>query len=83
MLGCTIGSNLELGVASAAMIHLGISTPGITPDQYPCDIIGPLFYTDEILTEPLPLKDGKALPLDRPGLGVELDDDKIKRYRVE
>ena len=28
MLGCTIGSNLEMGVGSAAMIHLAMATPG-------------------------------------------------------
>ncbi|HWB84685.1 MAG TPA: enolase C-terminal domain-like protein [Bryobacteraceae bacterium] len=83
MLGCTIGSNLELGVGTAAMIHLAMATPGITADQYPCDIIGPLYYTDEILTEPLRLAGGKALLIDRPGLGVELDEAKVKRYRVD
>ncbi len=83
MLGCTIGSNLELGVGSAAMIHLAMATPGITPDEFPCDIIGPLYYTDEILTEPLPLAGGRALPIDRPGLGIELDEAKVRMYRVE
>ena len=28
--GCTVGSNLELGVGTAAMIHLAMATPGIT-----------------------------------------------------
>jgi L-alanine-DL-glutamate epimerase-like enolase superfamily enzyme len=83
MLGCTVGSNLELGVGTAAMIHLAMATPGITAEEFPCDIIGPLYYTDQILTEPLQLAGGKALPLDRPGLGVELDEDKVKMYRVE
>lgn len=83
MLGCTIGSNLELGVGTAAMIHLAIATPGITAEQFPCDIIGPLYYTDNILLETPPLAQGKALPIDRPGLGVELDEKKIRMYRVE
>ncbi|HVT29466.1 MAG TPA: mandelate racemase/muconate lactonizing enzyme family protein, partial [Lacipirellulaceae bacterium] len=38
---CTIGSNLELGVGSAAMVHLALSAPAIDADAYPCDIIGP------------------------------------------
>jgi len=82
-LGCTIGSNLELGVGTAVMIHLAMAAPGITGEQYPCDIIGPLYYTDDILTEPLPLVRGRALAIDRPGLGVELDEEKVKMYRVE
>ena len=79
---CTIGSNLELGVGSAAMIHLGIAHRGIMPDDYPCDIIGPFYYVDDILKEPLSLGGGRAVPTDRPGLGVELDEGKVDKYRV-
>ncbi len=82
ILGATIGSNLELGIGTAAMIHLGLSTAGITPDDYPCDIIGPFYYADEILTHPLRLAGGQALPPEGPGLGVELDDEKVREYRV-
>jgi L-alanine-DL-glutamate epimerase-like enolase superfamily enzyme len=79
---CTIGSNLELGVGSAAMIHLALSAPGIDADTYPCDIIGPLFYDDDVLAEPLPIAGGSARVHNRPGLGVRLDDEKIEKYRV-
>src|SRR5262245_9538644 len=81
-IACTIGSNLELGIGSAAMLHLAIAHRGITPDQYPCDIIGPHFYEDDILCEPLSLDSGRAIPPDRPGLGVTLDDSKLEKYRV-
>jgi muconate cycloisomerase len=81
-LRCTVGSNLELGVGSAAMVHLALAHRAIDPDQYPCDIIGPLFYEDDIVAEPLPIQPGQARAHDRPGLGVELDDAKIERYRV-
>jgi L-alanine-DL-glutamate epimerase-like enolase superfamily enzyme len=80
-LRCTVGSNLEMGVGSAAMIHFAMATPGIG-DDFPCDIIGPLFYTDELLQEPLAITGGQARPPERPGLGVELDDEKVRRYRV-
>lgn len=79
---CTIGSNLELGVGSAAMLHLGSAHRGITPDDYPCDIIGPYYYEDDILQQPLALAGGRAAPTDAPGLGVVLDDAKVEKYRV-
>jgi muconate cycloisomerase len=79
---CTVGSNLELGVGSAAMIHLALSAPGIDVDAYPCDIIGPLFYEDDVLDEPLPISGGIARLPDRPGLGAELDDERVEMYRV-
>jgi muconate cycloisomerase len=79
---CTIGSNLELGVGSAAMIHLALCAPAMDPDNYPCDIIGPLFYEDEVLREPLAIAPGSARVPDRPGLGVELSDEQVDKYRV-
>ncbi len=79
---CTVGSNLELGVGSAAMIHLAIATSGINAEEFPCDIIGPFFYDDDIVREPLPINPGEARPSGKPGLGVDLDEEKVERYRV-
>jgi muconate cycloisomerase len=79
---CTIGSNLELGLGSAAMAHLGLSSKAVTAETYACDIIGPFYYEDDILRDPLPLKGGEARVHDRPGLGAELDDAKVEKYRV-
>jgi muconate cycloisomerase len=79
---CTLGSNLELGVGSAAMVHLALATAGITAEEFPCDIIGPFFYEDEIVREPLPIAPGQARANDRLGLGVELDEEKVAKYRV-
>ena len=81
-LKCTIGSNLELGIGSAAMTHLALASRGITAEEFPCDIIGPLFYEDDIVREPLPIKPGEARANAKPGLGVEPDDEKVERYRV-
>jgi L-alanine-DL-glutamate epimerase-like enolase superfamily enzyme len=71
-IGCTVGSNLEMGIGSAAMIHLALATSGITPDFLPCDIIGPLFYEDDLLQEPLPIVGGAARAPNAPGLGVNV-----------
>jgi muconate cycloisomerase len=81
-LACTIGSNLEMGIGSAAMIHLALATSGITAEQYACDIIGPLYYEDDVLAEPLDLNPGEARATENPGLGVELDELKVERYRA-
>jgi len=79
---CTVGSNLEMGVASAAMIHLAIATPGIDAETFPCDILSPFYYEADILAESLPIQAGQARPFERPGLGVALDEEKIDYYRV-
>lgn len=82
-LKCTVGSNLELGVGSAAMVHLALASHGIAAEEYPCDIIGPLFYEDDVVRVPLPIQPGEARANDQPGLGVELDEEKVERYRVK
>ena len=68
-LACTIGSNLELGIGNAAMIHLALATPAIAAEEFPCDILSPFFYEDDLLAEPLPIAGGRALPFERPGWG--------------
>ena len=42
-LSSTLGSNLEMGIGSAAMLHLAIATPAMVAGEFPCDIIGPCF----------------------------------------
>ena len=78
----TLGSNLELGVGSAALVHLALATRGIAAEEFPCDIIGPFYYEDDIVRTPLPIKPGEARANELPGLGVELDEEKVNRYRV-
>jgi len=79
---CTLGSNLELGIGSAAMVHLALATREILAEEFPCDIIGPFFYQDDIVQEPLPIRPGEAAATNKPGLGIELDEARLKKYRV-
>ncbi|HTM48349.1 MAG TPA: hypothetical protein VL285_06705, partial [Bryobacteraceae bacterium] len=58
------------------------ATAGITAEEFPCDIIGPMFYTDSLLREALPISGGQARAPEKPGLGVELDEEKVELYRV-
>src|SRR3989440_12818598 len=81
-LKCTVGSNLELGVGSAAMVHLAMAARGIAAEEFPCDIIGPFYYEDDVLREPVSIRPGKAEANEKPGLGVELDEGKLQRYKV-
>jgi muconate cycloisomerase len=80
-LTCTVGSNLELGIASAAMAHLAAASPGIGAEEFPCDILGPLAYEHDLLAEPVAYKDGAVRVPTGPGLGVELDEAMVARYR--
>lgn len=81
-LACTVGSNLELGVASAAMAHLAAATPAIAAEDFPCDILGPIAYEHTLLAEPLRFEAGAVHAPDGPGLGVALDEAAVARYRA-
>jgi L-alanine-DL-glutamate epimerase-like enolase superfamily enzyme len=80
-LTCTVGSNLELGVASAAMAHLAAATTGIGAEEFPCDILGPLAYEHDLLAEPMEFSDGAIRVPSGPGLGIEIDEGILARYR--
>jgi len=78
--GFCIGSMPEFGIGTAAELHLGIAAPRI---DHPSDVVGNLYFEDDIITEKLPVRDGFAYAVDRPGLGVSLDWDKVERYRTD
>ena len=77
-LPCHMGSNLELGIASAAMLHLASAVPNIRSERYPADILGPNYHEADLLQTPLDLGPEAARVPDGPGLGVELDEEQLQ-----
>jgi muconate cycloisomerase len=63
------------------MAHAAAAISAIASERYPGDIIGPLYHEDDILTKPLDIRPGMVCVPDRPGLGVDVDWDKVERYR--
>lgn len=78
-----LGSNLELGIGSAVMAHVGTANENVDDLIYPSDIIGPLYHNDDIIIKPLPYGDGCIRAPDGPGLGVAIDEDKLRHYRLD
>lgn len=68
---CTIGSNLEREVATAAMAHVTVCTANLRCDRYPGDLIGPLYY-EQPLGQPLRYEADRLWVPDGPGLGITL-----------
>ncbi|OZI45988.1 muconate/chloromuconate family cycloisomerase [Bordetella genomosp. 4] len=74
------GTMLEGAVSTIASAHLFASFAHL---QWGTELFGPLLITEEILTQPLDYSDF-ALTVPRgPGLGIELDEAKIKRFTRE
>ena len=80
--GCTIGSNLEFDIATAAMGHLIVATPNLKVEDWPGDIHGPAYYETRIVKEPLSIKGPITTITDRPGLGVEVDWELVRSLRT-
>ncbi len=86
-----VNGSHETGVGNAANLHLVASTAAVTEagvfpvttvrGQEPTQMAGRM-YEDDIVTESFRYEDGALLVSDRPGLGVELDPEKVERYRL-
>jgi L-Ala-D/L-Glu epimerase len=71
--GCTIGSNLEFDIATAAMGHLIVATPNMRVEEWPGDIHGPEYYEVRVVKQPLGIAGPVTTITAEPGLGVEVD----------
>ena len=71
-------SNVDLGVFDAFRMHASAAAPNCTLGS---DLCGNFVHEHSLLAEPL-VQDGYAVVSEKPGLGVELDEDAIERYRV-
>ena len=80
MAGCPTwrSTGMDLGVYDMASVHCA----AVAGCELPSDIIGHAFREHNLLTKPLPFKDGCIVVPDAPGLGVELDMEAIEKYRV-
>src|SRR5262245_57450953 len=75
-LGVGMHSDRELGLSTAAMLHLAASSPSMT---YAIDS---LYHDqiDDVITTPFKYRNACFEVPQGPGLGVELDRDKVEKY---
>jgi muconate cycloisomerase len=90
-LRCNVNGSVETGVGNAANLHLAASTavaslacvvPVSTPAGKAKGIAG-IYYSDDLIVEPFEYEDGHVLVSDKPGLGIEVDQSKLKHYRID
>ena len=77
---CNIGGMIDLGIGTAAELHLSAAMRNVRPDIAPCGIFGPYFLVDDVITERFQMQDGAMEVPTKPGLGITIDDDKLKYY---
>ncbi|MFJ8075006.1 glucarate dehydratase family protein [Streptomyces sp. NPDC096176] len=73
--GLSMHSNTHLGISLAAMTHVASVVPNL---DHACDSHYP-WQTEDVITERLSFRDGRLTVSDRPGLGVDLDRERLAR----
>ncbi|MFJ9560852.1 glucarate dehydratase family protein [Streptomyces fuscichromogenes] len=73
--GVSMHSNTHLGISLAAMTHVAATVPGL---RHACDSHYP-WQSEDVLTERLVFEGGRVAVPDAPGLGVELDRERLLR----
>ena len=88
---CNVNGSVETGVGNLANIQLAAAAPAVvlscvvpvsTPAEHQKGQIGGIYYKDDLLRQPLTLVDGAIEVPTSPGMGIEIDEAKIERYRV-
>ena len=89
---CNVNGSAEFGVGNAANLHLAASSSVIS---LPCVIpvttvqgkeqteVAGRFYQDDIVVEPFQYEDGYLVVPTKPGLGIEIDEDKLRHYSAK
>ncbi|RQG94939.1 mandelate racemase [Natrarchaeobius chitinivorans] len=89
---CDIGGSIEMGVGNAANLHLGAAVPiagmasvspvNVRAEDYDDQVAG-IYYEDDIVAESFTLEGPDVLVPEGPGLGVEVDEEKLEQYSID
>jgi muconate cycloisomerase len=88
---CDINGSAEMGIGVAADLHLAVSSPEIVlPGTIPVTStaeaevtkVAGRKYLDDLIKTPFRFEKGHLYAPDGPGLGVEVDEAKIAKYRI-
>lgn len=76
-----IGGQADSMIGAAASLAFGSAHPATAKEPAELDYHSVL--TDQLVREPLIVRDGVLVPSQRPGIAVEIDEDKLRHYRID
>ena len=88
---CNVNGSVETGVGNLANLHLAAAAASVTlscvvPVSMPAEAqsgnIGGIYYTDDLIKAPFELRDGAVAVPDGPGMGIDVDEAKVEKYRT-
>src|SRR6266568_3411188 len=74
---CYVGCMIETSLGTAAYLQVALAAAPVT---WGCELFGPLLLKGDVVRDPVRYADGCILSLDRPGLGVEVDEAAVKEW---
>lgn len=77
-LGAYIGCMIETSLGTAAYLHFGAVLPRL---DYGCELFGPLLLAGDIASTPVAYAEGQVLVPQGHGLGIDVDEAEVERYR--
>ncbi|MEI3611179.1 muconate/chloromuconate family cycloisomerase [Pseudogracilibacillus sp. SO30301A] len=77
-ISCFGGTSLESSIGTAACLHAFVTISNL---DFGSELFGPRWLADDPVKQPLTIKNGFIHIPDKPGLGVEIDEEKVEKYR--
>jgi muconate cycloisomerase len=80
-IACYGGDMFETGIAHLAGTHMIAATPNISLG---CEFYQAKYFLErDLLAEPFPIENGRVIVPRTPGLGIRVDEDRVRHYAVE
>lgn len=88
---CNVNGSIETGIGNLANVQLAAASPAVTlscvipistPGEFLKGQVAGIYYKDDLLVEPMKVADGAIVVPSGPGMGIEVDQKKIEKYRV-
>ena len=80
-MACYGGDMFETGIAHLAGTHMIAATPNISLG---CEFYQAKYFLEQdLLAEPFPVQNGRVIVPRTPGLGIGVDEDRLRHYTVE
>jgi muconate cycloisomerase len=76
---CWHGSEVDLGILEAMYVHQAAAAASCV---WPSDIFGRMIRSHDLLKTPLAIRPPHILVPEGPGLGIEIDQDAVRRFKV-